>query len=112
MFQIFSNSYYLKSYWIEENPNHKNKINQNEYDKIKKLYNDAPIIMKIGPIHFEIKGNENVSYNTIELSSSIISNLQLKRLPNYHPVLITKPKFIKQIIKLNNPNIKSGINNI
>lgn len=112
MFQKYSNGYYLKSYWIEKNTDSKNKINQYEYDKIKKLYNNSPIIMKIGPIHFEIKGNENVSFNTIELSSSIISNLQLKRLPKYHPVLITKPKYIKQIIKLNSPNIKSGINNI
>lgn len=113
MFQKFSNSYYLKSYWIEKNLNN-NKINKSEYNKIKKqLYdNNTPIIMKLGSVHFEVEGDDNVSSNTIQLSDSIISNLQLKRLPNYHPVLLTEPNFAKQIINLKNTSIKSGINNI
>ena len=109
MFKEFSNGYYFGSYWITNNKN-SGKINNTEYERIKlDIYpNNIPILMKIGNVHFEVKGDENVPTNTIQLSSDIISQSNADRIPEEYPVLLAKPQFAKQLIKLNKDPIKNG----
>jgi len=77
------------------------------------LYNNAePVVMKLGKIHFKVKGDSNIPLNTIQLSSKIVSSLSLKRIPQKYPVFIAKPEFTKQILKFNKPPVKTGIENI
>lgn len=110
MFSEFSNGYYFSPYWIVED-NNSGKINLTEYEKIKqKIYNtDIPILMKIGKTHFEVKGDENVPTNTIQLSSDILLETNTNRIPEQYPILLAKPKFAKQLLNLKRKPIKSGI---
>lgn len=110
MFKKFSNGYYFRSYWIVNNKN-SGKINSKEYEKIKlNLYPaDIPVLMKIGKIHFEVKGDKNVPTDTIQLSSNITSQLNTNRIPEEYPVLLAKPQFAKQLVKFNKSITNSGI---
>ncbi len=100
MIQNFSSSYYLKPYWVINNHNNNNKINNNEYLFIKNnIYNNSlPVIMKLGKMYFEVKGDSNIPINTIQLSSEIIFESSIKRIPEKHPIFITKPEFAKRIL--------------
>ena len=102
MFSEFSNGYYFSKYWVTENKE-TSTINEKEYDIIKNnIYstNTTPIIMKIGSMHFEVRGSANTPSKTIQLSNEILEHINIDRIPTKQPVFLAKPKFAKQIINM------------
>lgn len=111
MINEFSNGYYLSSYWVTKDTQSE-RMNSKEYNKLRNRLSyskDIPLIMKLGDIHFEIIGDSNVPSKTIQLSSQITSNININRIPEIKPVLVVKPKFAKQLLKLSSTPLNSGM---
>lgn len=100
MIESFSNGYYIKDFWITPENQHEILINNKEYNYLKNIYKDNPILIKLNKKHFKVNKDKDIPKNTMQIPKNICSNVNLKRVPDKYPILLLKPFMCSYIYKL------------
>ncbi|MUV60849.1 DUF5802 family protein [Halobacterium sp. CBA1126] len=99
MFEAFSSGYYLGRLYVEPTDGDRAAINSRHHERVnEQLYadgegisrTDLPLVMKVGPAHLSVHGDDDVPERTLAVPASVIENADVDNPPSLEEVLLAK----------------------
>ncbi|MGB9964856.1 DUF5802 family protein [Halobacterium hubeiense] len=99
MFEVFSSGYYLGRLYVEPTDGDRAAINSRHHERVnEQLYadgegisrTDLPLVMKVGPAHLSVHGDDDVPERTLAVPASVIENADVDNPPSLEEVLLAK----------------------
>ena len=99
MFEAFSSGYYLGRLYVEPAPGERAAINRDQHELVnEQLYTtdegvsrtDLPLVMKLGPAHLTVHGEDQVPERTLAVPERVLEDLDMSNPPTLREVLLAK----------------------
>lgn len=108
MFEEFSNSYYIGRMFVTRGDDYA-AIQQSQLEELNDTYFvddepiarlDQPVVMKLGPHHFPVLGDEGIPEDTLALPDDLLEEAAVTNPPSLEGVLLAKADRASQLLKL------------
>jgi len=99
MFEAFSSGYYLGRLYVEPTGGDRAAINSRHHERVnEQLYahdegisrTDLPLVMKVGPAHLPVHGEDDVPERTLAVPEAVLDNADVENPPSLEEVLLAK----------------------
>jgi len=109
MFEQFSRGYYLGRLYVEPSTGEQVTMCKSQHECVnEQLYADGegierldrPLVMKLGPTHVSVHGEEGVPADTLEVPESALDESTRRKLPTLKEVLLAKADRAAQLLSL------------
>jgi len=108
MFERFSSGYYLGRLYVEPSGGDRATMCRSQHERVnEQLYADGtgierldrPLMMKVGPTHFTVHGEENVPADTLALPEALLEETNVRNPPTFTEVLLAKADRASQLLE-------------
>jgi len=109
MFEEFSRGYYLGRLYVEPHDGEQAVMHGEQHEQVnEQLYAtgegverlDLPLVMKIGPTHVPVHGEEGVPEDTVALPGPLLDEAGVRNPPSLHEVLLAKADRAAQLLNI------------
>lgn len=109
MFEEFSRGYYLGRLYVEPHDGERAVMHEGQHEEVnEQLYAsdgvidrlDYPLVMKIGPTHVPVQGENGVPADTVALPAGQIEEARVRNPPSLREVLLAKADRAAQLLEL------------
>ncbi|MFC7026420.1 DUF5802 family protein [Halomicroarcula sp. GCM10025324] len=109
MFEQFSRGYYLGRLYVEPTDGTAATMCREQHQRVnQQLYatgegverTDLPLVMKLGPRHFAVRGNQAVPADTLAIPRDALEEMGVRNPPSLREVFLAKADHAAQLLSV------------